>query len=911
MLLPFVTNTVLQDTWLSNVHGYNLTIGPGKVSLAGGVTTAVQVGKRYVVPPETKNSSQRFHLYHIGHLPKHLLGMTGVVNDVWINLEDLMKAHDVFVSVTLTNGAMVSPRRCWVRKFNIDNNIVVAVMNDPAYDFGTTMIYLGREHDYLLVPTEDGYPIPLANGKRIQATLDNSNIVLGFYSNLSYFTGETKNSPTGMNKVIAYDFLQTANDATILNWLNKFKGTTHTAWVHVDGFIRTLNGAIRDVASLKKRELAIYTDRSISYKGFFKFEETKEYTPKGKRTRHVIQLPLKVGSVEDISIFFGSGKDSDFKGVHLNNVIQGITHHLSDTLISIDDLQVNNLRGSQTLFDNSTELYFYIVVRKSARNANIGLKAERLDLFNMLSEENRLKCITGEFEKATMWSGEALENSTFNKLRYMPAVKIDNTEVVEAYGYYGLESLFQPQPVTSREMTLNGEGVYEFTIGDAFKEYTQIPRHEKRVDVLAYGVDRRLVRSKEYPAVSDASITFNTNTPLVKAEYDLVYNNDITLKGHAKLSGDVYISERGKQFGFACYISKVTGNTPDEVWKLAEEGVHYSLVKTSRDIQVKWDTARLTELKLVGCTVEGYGGCRYTRRYSELSKRRDYIQLDVAKDLDGLKAIEPDLIQIWMDGYILIEGIDYIVNWDSIYIVKPCANDLASIHVRMKGLSATGQHSKPLDVGFVDRGRICFTSKFLLYKNKSLQYSINGLLYSPEEIRFGMDTGLAGSIVDVADGMPYQIQRRGHVLEHYVQTSSHQARMKDDLKEAKILDAINSMRIYSTTYVRNTLELPESQRYLVISPLLNEVVYRFKVLNWLNSEMFRGYEEYQADAWIAPYLHLTKGDPTKSDVFDPAFMTAAPCVEPMKMNQRQLDFLHWINRKYLGNKVNINKFITV
>lgn len=111
MLLPFVTNAVLQDTWLSNTYGYNLTVSPGKVSLAGGVTTSVKAGKRYVVPPTTNNPLQRFHLYHIGQLPKHYTGMTMVLEDIWVNLEDLMKNYDVFVSVTLSNGAMVSPRQ--------------------------------------------------------------------------------------------------------------------------------------------------------------------------------------------------------------------------------------------------------------------------------------------------------------------------------------------------------------------------------------------------------------------------------------------------------------------------------------------------------------------------------------------------------------------------------------------------------------------------------------------------------------------------------------------------------------------------------------------------------------------------------------------------------------------------------
>lgn len=910
MLLPFVTNAVLQDTWLSNTYGYNLTVSPGKVSLAGGVTTSVKAGKRYVIPPTTNNPLQRFHLYHIGQLPKHYTGMTMVLEDVWVNLEDLMKNYDVFVSVTLSNGAMVSPRRCWIRKFSIDNNIVVAIMNDPSFDLGTTVVYLGREEDRLLIPTEDGYPIPLANGRRKISTLDNTNLTLGFYSNLNYFKGSSRNTNEGKTKLVEYSFNQVANDVTIRTWLNSFKTNPKVGWVHVDGFIQTLDSALADVVSLKRKELGVYTDRSIVYKGFFRFEDLAEYDPVDRRIRHIIQLPVKVGSIEDVSIFLGTGTNATFKGVHLNTTPLPVVFHLTDTVIALDDIQLNVLRTAQEMFDDRTDLHLYVVVRESARSAEIGLKTDRLDVLNSFTPANRLSCITGEVLEATMWKGETLEDSSFNKMRYMPFVKINERDVTDVYSYYGLEKLFQPQPVAVRNMELNGEGVCEFIVGDPFREPTSIPTYEKRLDVLAYGSDRRLLRSKEYPRAADGNVTFNTDLPLAWAEYDLVYNNGITLKGHAKLSGDVFISERGKQFGFKCYYStKNSDGSLKEDWKAAVEGTHYTLLKTSRDIQVKWKTTYMTGDNLVGCTVEGYGGCRFTRRFAELSKRRDFIRLDIAKDIDGLKAIETDLIQIWMDGYILIEDIDYIVKWDAIYIFKVCLEESAVIHIRMRGLPQNGTHSKPLDVGFVDRGRICFNPNFIIYKGKNLQYSINGLLYTDSEIRFGLDT-TAGTIPGIEDGQPYQIQRRPHVLEHYMHVNSVDERIKQDKKDKDILAVVAALNIYSTSYSRNTVSIPLNKRRVVISPLLNEIVYRFRVMNWLFAQLEQGYEEYEAEAWLTPYLHLLEGDPTTSTVFDANFMVVSPCAKVTKLSVKQLEFLHWVNRKYLNDKVNINQFIT-
>lgn len=910
MLLPFVTNAVLQDTWLSNTYGYNLTVSPGKVSLAGGVTTSVKAGKRYVVPPTTNNPLQRFHLYHIGQLPKHYTGMTMVLEDIWVNLEDLMKNYDVFVSVTLSNGAMVSPRRCWIRKFSIDNNIVVAIMNDPSFDLGTTVVYLGREEDRLLIPTEDGYPIPLANGRRKLSTLDNTNLTVAFYSNLNYFKGTSRNTDKVKTNLINYSFNQTNNDATIRSWLNGFKTNPKVGWVHVDGFIYTLDSALLDVNTLKKKELGVYTDRSIVYKGFFRFEDLKEYDPGDRRLRHIIQLPVKVGSIEDVSIFLGTGTNASFKGIHLNTTPIQVAFHLTDTLIALDDIQLNVLRTAQEMFDDRLDLHLYVVVRESARSAEIGLKTDRLDVLNSFTPTNRLRCVTGEVLEATMWQGAALEDSNFNKMRYMPFAKVTEQDVVDVYGYYGLEKLFQPQPVPVRNMELNGEGVCEFIVGDPFREPTRITTHEKHLDVLAYGSDRRLLRSKEYPRAADGNVTFNTDLPLAWAEYDLVYNNNITLKGHTKLFGDVFISERGKQFGFKCYYStKNSNDSLKEDWKAAKEGTHYTLLKTSRDIQVKWKTAYMNGDKLVGCTVEGHGGCRYTRRFAELSNRREFIRLDVAKDVDGLKAIEPDLIQIWMDGYILIEGIDYIVKWDAIYIVKACLNEMATIHIRMKGLPQDGVHSKPLDIGFVDRGRICFDSSFIIHKGKNLQYSVNGLLYTDAEVRFGLDT-IAGTMVGVEDGQPYQIQRRPHVLEHYINVDSVKERLKQDGKDEDILDAVAALNIYSTTYNRNTTSIPMNKRHVVISPLLNEIVYRFRVMNWLFARLEQGYEDYEAEEWLAPYLYLVEGDPTLSTMFNANFMVASPCAKVTKLSVKQVKFLHWVSRKYLKDKVNIDQFIT-
>lgn len=908
MLLPFVTNTVLQDNWLSNIYAYNVIVSPARVSVAGGVTTAVKAGKRYVLPPETGNASDRFHLYHIGNIPKHSLGLIGMPDDTWINLEELMKTQDIVVTATLTNGAMVSPRLCWVRKFAIDRNMVFAIKNDPSYDFGTTNIYLGREFDRLLVPTEDGYPILLNNGVRKKATLDNSNIRVGFYTNQAYFNPVKRKTATGIKKLVNNTFLQTTNTTAITNWLTPYRNDASVGWVLAGAYAMTAPGAIANVQTLKGLECSVYTDRSIKYRAFFKFTDLHEYKPADGRTRHLIKLGTVVESLKDVSLFIGVGKDSTFKGVHLDNLLDGVAHHLTDTIIAIDDLNINTVRGAQSLFDGRDDIHIYVVVRDSERGENIGLKADRLDSFNLLSAANQIKCVGDELSIDNPWMGTKLEHSAFNKVRYIPHPKLTPKDVLDVYGYYGLEKTFQPQPVPVKNSTLNGEGVCEFKVGAPFYAYTNISATQKRIDVLAYGSDRRLKRSKEYPSSNDGNITFNTDIPLAYIEYDLVYNTDMTLKGNSKLSGDAFVSERGKNFGWRCFVCGLKAdNTPDENWVDAVEGDHYTLVKTTRDVQVKW-ALDLASRRMTGRLVEGFGGCRYTGRYAELSKRREFIKLDIAKDLDGLKAIEPDLIQIWMDGYILIEGVDYLVVWDSIYIVKPCVDETASIHIRMRGVPVDAKHAKPIEVGYIDRQKIVFGAEYVVLQNKNLQYSIDGLLYRPDEVSFGRD-GKAG-MNGVINGRPYQIQRRSHVIEHYMGEDSIKARLKDEAFDEQILETFANLDINTGSYIRETTQLALANKYIVISPLLNEIVYRFRITNWMYAKLENGYEEREAEQWMAPYLDLLKGDPSLSDVIDPNFVVIAPCAKPTNLSPKQLEFLTWVNQKYLKNKATLNTFIT-
>ena len=101
-----------------------------------------------------------------------------------------------------------------------------------------------------------------------------------------------------------------------------------------------------------------------------------------------------------------------------------------------------------------------------------------------------------------------------------------------------------------------------------------------------------------------------------------------------------------------------------------------------------------------------------------------------------------------------------------------------------------------------------------------------------------------------------------------------------------------------------------TKRHVVISPLLNEIVYRFRVMNWLFARLEQGYEDYEAEEWLAPYLYLVEGDPTLSTMFNANFMVASPCAKVTKLSVKQAEFLHWVSRKYLKDKVNIDQFIT-
>ena len=110
----------------------------------------------------------------------------------------------------------------------------------------------------------------------------------------------------------------------------------------------------------------------------------------------------------------------------------------------------------------------------------------------------------------------------------------------------------------------------------------------------------------------------------------------------------------------------------------------------------------------------------------------------------------------------------------------------------MTGLSPTGKPIEPIQIGFVQSGRILFGDDLRRLKNKQLRISIAGRMYHRDELGFGDNSKI---IDDVQLGEVYSVKEIYPCIENYIHAST-----PDEWNKEKILnkDKGGDYYIYST-----------------------------------------------------------------------------------------------------------------
>ncbi len=900
---PFVLNAVVKNSWIGGGSYYSHSVKPVRVSKPGGVTFNVKIARRYYEAPVTNYDVPLFHYYQLGQLPPHLLEIHNLDDDTWVRTDHIMAENDVLIQMVVENGMSLTPRDVWLRKTGIDNNFIIAVFQNPAFNYGTTQPYLRREENDGLVTTEEGSGIPINFNEYESVGIDDIELVIHFYSNSNYFKPEHRSQFT-TNKMMSYVCANPKNLAEVNGFLSRFTEDRTLGWINGNGHIYTLKAAWIYRDDFIAIEIAAYHDLTIKEKIFFPLKNALRYTAKdsGVINRCFRLANSGILNRDDISAFVGIGNADTFKGISVD--IDSVNSIRQITNIEISIASLDLLMSKHEFIAQSTEdIQLMFIIRQGGAVKQTPYNRLRLDLLDSLTITQRNRILTQEIN-FPLWGIENLEKSAPMDFLYSHHWNLTERLIMDNYGLTGISNLVARNPMPLQQRFEKGRRYQTAQVDWAFREELHYRKDQLYLEILPYAQNGELLKSSYRPANFAGLLSFE-NLPDAKCvEVNLVKWYTDRLEYHSKRSGDsVIIGDDGLFFGFACYV---TSSLESGIWTLAEEGLHYKIVTQGKKKTVVWEKTRLTQLGLVGRVVEGGKNVHVITYLNHHSDARDFAEITIQRDTDGHPGIPMANLDVWMDDLLLIEGIDYAVRNSKIFIFLIGKSRKSQIRIRMSGVSPTGSHLAPMQIGWVNNGQIFFGKDTRRLKNKQLRISIAGRMYHRDEVGFG---GTSQVTDGVSVGEPFMVKQIYPCLENFMNISTVDEWKKEQQIETQLINFMETVSPINQNGGFARMALTRTRN--LVSGIINQLVYNFlNVEDYLKREILGNYTKAQVDTWLTPIRYLIDVDPSQSAIFNATNMLILPHRSSfVSLSTAQLKFIRFVNDNYLQGRVTLNNYI--
>lgn len=898
---PFVLNAVVKNSWIGSGNYYSHSVKPVRVSKPGGVTYKVKIARRFYEAPATNYDVPLFHYYQLGQLPLYMFDIHNLQDDTWVRTDHIMENNDVLIQMVAENGISLTPRDVWLRKTGVDNNFLIAVFQNPGFDYGSTQPYLRREENDGLVTTEEYTGIPIDYGRYESVGLDDIDLTIHFYSNSNYFKPESR-AQARTNKMMRYECANPKNLTEVVSFLDRYLETEKLGWINGNGHIYTLKSAWINREEFVAKEIAAYQDSTIKEMIFYPLDNALRYISPGTGVVNRCFRLATSGIInrDDISVFVGTGDEDTFKGISVNIDSVSSIRQITNVEISIASLDL--LMSKHKFIATADEIKLLFIIRQGGAVKATPYTRFRLDLLDNLTITQRNKILTQEIA-FPVWGIENLQKSAPMDFWYSDHTTLNERLIMDNYGLSGIAHLVAKNPMPLTQHYEQDRQYQTAQVDWAYREELHYRKSQLYLEVLPIGVDGQLLKTSYRPANFAGLLSFE-NLPDAKAvEVNLVKWYTDRLEFQSKLSGNVVLSDDTKFFGFACYV---TDDINKGDWWLAKENEHYILVIQGKTRTIVWDQALLTAQGLEGRVVEGGKNVHVITYFHYHNNRKDFAEINIAPDADNTPGIPMANIDVWMDDLLLIEGVDYSIRGSKIYIFYIGKSRTSQIRIRMSGISPTGKHLPPLQVGWVNNGQIFFGKDVRRLKQKQLRISIAGRMYHRDEVGFGGSNKVTEG---VSVGEPYMVKQIYPCLENFMNISTVDEWHKEQEIENQIIDFIDTIAPDESTASPARLAMIRSRK--LVSGFIHQIIYDFlNVEGYLRNEIRLNYTKAQVDQWLAPYLYLIEVDPTQQPIYNAVNMTVVPHRETfISLSASQLKFLRFVNDNYLNGRVTLDNYI--
>jgi hypothetical protein len=855
-MYDYLVNHAIKNVWCAPTQDSQSIIQPAKISNVGGTLNRIHFqGRIFTLPVQ----GVPMYVFAIGQIFSSRLGIQDRYFG-WNSLDVICGNENLIIDLYDETGIQFPKFRAWYY-VSPDRTTMLALQQTTA--------------------------VPI--------NLDTDTLYLRFYRNAYYNTPEAAALPTKPYISVAGKIPATSADlSALVAQYNTFSAQQGAVYAFVNG-LRVQGLDLFTIAIGNCVEMvydsSIYkvVDFPVADLQFFSSTLDTKY----KYLLHYAGLGDNMIDYEDdIDIFLISNPNSNgqFSGVYVHknagDTLRNVTH--KDYAIPTSYVQAF---ASEANLGNTEDLTIRLHIRHSGMNRPLVYDNNRIQELYKMEDADVLGAMMGVNATVVNWQAAVLEASAYTEIMgEVQAGDITNAMVYSAYGYNAITQLvantpnftFQGSGVTQAnipyvlqtnatvyEFDANGLllGWYNHTTGS---QYTCANANCAMVEIIAGQATQFLdetygITSQTLDSIADYRMY---TTTYVGTEPDLTAWQDVTGSSQYTIVNDIL------------------------TW-LVNPNVTYTMVR-GNDKFLAYNLSLPVPDGLLKFTLQSV------------------MTIDFLVNLYNMN-IPMGELDLWLNGHALIEKVDYIFVFPTIYIINkeylinPTTQN-QSITIRYTGFCQSNmQRLTTRDYGFVEYDRLSNNDVFNLRDDQVIQIIVGGAVKDRSQVLFA-ESSPGNATPNPINGQPYEIRQLIVPMRDMTATDTYTA-----LAASQAID--NAVSAYLTEKLPEVD--PEStgsieQKWRVYSPFICKILY--DMLNGVLIPPTLPYSDNTVISTCAPYLYLLPFDPTQTvNALDPNFVGIDPhnLTTVVNVSAAMYQFLYRVANYYCNGLINLSASLSI
>lgn len=757
------------------------------------------------------------------------------------------------------------------------------------------VIHIYNKHGKLF-PLHDAYMFRTHNDNLVIAILDNRNIAnlndepvfIHFYRNAFYAT-PNKDSQDAQIEYMGNTQTYRTPMVELLRHYDEIKNTRHRG-----SYRLTFNGYLVETIDTNKVETGdvgeLHYDMSVRKVVDFPISTLRTFKSELDNINKYLLHPPKddvktIDYRDDLEIFVykRDKKTKTIKGLYYHANMEDSIRMVTHRDWSLPVPYVMHLVEQLDPHPNLDDFFIRVYVRDNGPHVSLVDDVNLIKGLYVLPDDKIVEAMVQVDSVLPEWTASHLEKSAYTALMRSYGEEITPALVLDAMGYStAVRTLAYP----NQRLIKNPNGNY-FLLPEGVWETATIYEYDKRG--LLLGKYHQKGYKKYYP-----------------------YNGDcIFIECFAGEGGDELNIHLGREpftlipeTAYRFYLAKVSLGEPSSEWVDAthDKRIHIDGLTCS------FDHDKTNEIGLV------WGDDKFLSYDLELDGRDGILDFRLTFGADHLKPLylPPGKIDLYMNGYALVEDIDYFVNFPDVIIVNKkyqVEKSTQKVHVRCMGFPFTHdgklKRLKPHEYGFVQHGVISANNNYDIHEDKILRTVVAGGVYDPDVIPFD-EKGESKVDRFAKEGSPYSVEHPYISMKGTLGISLYQAQIKDYVLSLKARDYLT----YHLPKQERRLPPVIEDKYEVYSPFLSKItadIVRGKLISPLGRISLK-----TLDKIVEPYKKYLTHDPVFRG-YDKHFVNVHAHIDKhyVEISSRDIAFLTRLSKVYLKDEVDVSKYYKV